>query len=74
MEWERCDRVEKDQGKEGAGCGEGDALLLASLLAVEPVFWTFSEIWLPRSLWGKCVSIAFRRRKGRGGEKGSVGG
>ena len=27
-----------------------DVLLLASLLACEVCFWTFSEIWLPRSL------------------------
>lgn len=47
----RGDERREGSGRNGWGRG-GDVLLLASLLAVEPVFWTFSEIWLPKSLEG----------------------
>lgn len=53
----------------------GDALLLASLLAVEPVFWTFSEIWLPKSLWD-VLEVGFGGKwegRGREGKKGGGG-
>lgn len=45
----RSGLAEKEKGK------KEDALLFASLLAVEPVCWIFSETWLPRSLY-ECVS------------------
>jgi len=44
------------------------------LLAVEPVFWTFSEIWLPKSLEG-VLEVGFGGKwEGRGREGKKEGG